>query len=141
MPEGSVGDMEAHVPSHCEKGQVSTERKRSKEDSTPSRKLCTNFDAAVLDVLPTLSSQARAHDWIDNGAGSAVADHPASCEICVRAACEVERVTIEDSVCANNIRCEGREQVKLVVLDKCIIRRCRRHLELAVSTPMRVSEY
>ena len=124
-----------YVPNHYERGLSITARSEARKDSAPPRKLRPNFNAAVLDVLPTLSSQARAHDWIDNGAGSAVADHPASCEICVRAACEVERVTIEDSVCANNIRCEGREQVKLVVLDECIIRRCRRHLELAIPTP------
>lgn len=112
----------------------------AKKESVPRRKLSTDFDAAVLDALLALGGEARAHDGIDNGAGGAVADHATRREIRVCTACQVVRVTVEDSVRADNIRSERGEEVQLIVLDEGIVRRRCRHLELAVPNTVWVSE-
>src|SRR5258705_11821032 len=94
--------------------------------------LGAHLHTAVVDTTLTPGGKTRAHDRVDNRVGRDVAHYTACALVRAGAAHEVECVPVNDGVAPDDIGGQRWDDVQLIIADERVVRRCCRHLELAV---------
>lgn len=99
----------------------------------PSWQFGSHLHSSITDAAFAFGGYAGAHDWVDDSAGCGVAHCAARRQVCVGAACQVECVPVKNPLATDDIRCQRGKDVQFAIADKRVVRRCRRHLEFAIS--------
>ena len=86
-------------------------------DPVALREASSDLNTTICDGMTVSCVKSSTLDWVDDRLRRTIRDLATCCKICVRAIRNVVREAVEDSVLANNIRCQGGHEVENAVLD------------------------
>jgi hypothetical protein len=104
----------------------------------PSWQFSSHFHLAIANATLAFCGNTGAHDWINDGPCSGVTHNATCCQVCIRAASQVECVAIKDRIATDDIRRQRGNDVQLAVANERVVARAGRHLEFAISVPPRL---